>query len=226
MQRLEPWLLFLSVLGILFIPSPKGLWWLVLMGLAISNAIRRWRDAWAWFSLQSMGEMLRSFLWVPGIILLYFAMHSYAPQFVHASPATDHLVGRHRMVVDVHLPDGSVHRSAWLYLRIQQKRGRIDIFGQVLPDDDSARAIFNFEGVASFGDYIRNSLDGYRNPIPFRILRASIPWKGTVTGRRGKGLQRLIHQGRGTIGFNRVGEMLGKPLNLELQTNQGLSLRN
>lgn len=212
LQRLQPWILFISILAILFVPGPKGIWWLVLLVLAITNAVRRWKEAWTWFSLQSMGEMLRACLWIPGIVLLYFALHAYAPQFVHASPTHDMLTGKHRLVVDLHLPDGSVHRRAWLFLRIEPKRGRIDLFGEVLEDDDSARALFDFEAVASYGDYLRSSLDGFRPGIPFQVKSGHIPWKDST---------QTLH-GRGTLGFNRK----GKPLYLSLETREGLSLRD
>lgn len=212
LQRVEPWLIFLSILAILFLPYPKGIWWLVLLGLAIVNTWRRWNEAWTWFSLESIGEMLRAALWVPGIVLLYFALHAYLPQFVHASPSTEQLDGRHKMVVDIKLSDGTQYSRAWLLLRVQRKRGRIDLFGQVLPEDTSARALFDFEAVASYADYIRASLDGFHTRIGFRVLRGHIPW--TQPDR--------ILRGQGSIGFNKR----GKPLHLSLQTDRGLSLED
>ena len=191
---------------------PKGVWWLILLALAPINAARRWKEAWTWFSLQSMGEMLRAFLWVPGIILLYFGLHTYAPQFVHTSPSNTSPTGRHRMVVDLHMPDGTVHRRAWLFLQLAPKRGRIDIFGSVTQEDDSARALFDFEAVASYGDYIRSSLDAFRPGISFRIKRGRIPWADSAQD---------LH-GRGLLGFNPA----GKPLHLSLETRQGLSLKD
>ena len=116
------------------------------------------------------------------------------------------------MVVDLHMPDGSVHRGAWLFLRVAPKRSRIDLFGEVIQEDDSARALFAFEGVASYGDYIRSSLEGFRPRITFRIKGGHIPWAKST---------RTLH-GYGSLGFNPA----GKPLHLSLKTDHGLSLED
>jgi len=93
LNRLEPWLIFLSILAILFVPVGKGYYWLVLLAVACVNLVRRWREAWQWVSLDSMGNLVTGIAWAPLIVFLYLFLHGVAPGLVHTLPSFDAVPG-------------------------------------------------------------------------------------------------------------------------------------
>ncbi|MEZ5990520.1 MAG: hypothetical protein R3F30_15685 [Planctomycetota bacterium] len=198
LERLEPWLCLIAIVGILFLPGDKTPFWLVLVLLALVTAIRKWKEGWRFFSLDSMGETMRAALLVPGVLLAMFFAHEWFPGFVHGTPDTSHFAQRYRWTVDLALPGHEEAHGLPMSLTLERKRSRILIDGKVT--DEHGRAVFVFDATASWGDYVRAAVDGFHDGLPVDM------GEGRATG-----LPRRFHAG----GRLQLSED-GRPLRLRL----------
>ncbi len=91
LDRLEPWAIFLSILGILFAPVGKPWCWAVLTVVCAVRVVRAWHDGWQYFSSETMSDVLSAVGFLVAVPLLYSWLHSAAPSFVHERPTTQGL---------------------------------------------------------------------------------------------------------------------------------------
>ena len=91
LERIEPWAIFLSILGILFLSSGKGLFWLVLFGVSCVRVVRAWSDSWRWFSLETLADLRSALGWLVAIVVLYFGLGRIAPSLAYSKPSLDGL---------------------------------------------------------------------------------------------------------------------------------------
>ncbi len=81
--RAEPWILFLAVLGLLLLPGGRAYCWAAILAVLAARAVARWREAWRFFSLETIGAFVRTVLLLLGVILLIFFLQQRAPGWLH-----------------------------------------------------------------------------------------------------------------------------------------------
>ncbi|GEM_PF-5785433 len=80
-HRAEPWILFLSILLLPFLREGRGICWSAIFGILLIRSVLRWREAWKYFSLDTIGNFVRSLLVLCSFVLLLFFLHGIAPDW-------------------------------------------------------------------------------------------------------------------------------------------------
>lgn len=192
LNRLEPWALFLSILAILFVPWGKGFWWATLIAVGCVRLVRAWRDAWQYFSLETMRDVLSGGVFLTTTVVLYFALHHLAPGFVHDPPDLGHLDA-----TELVLRFESRGQAGRLEIR---KQGE-DEFGVHVFVDPSQLATPAVRGVLRVHDLLMASADQFRTAIPIRDLTGPVgaSCSGTIQlDRAGSPITIMVRKGSET----------------------------
>ncbi len=83
--RVEPWAFLVAILGILFAP-PKGVFWFLLIAVALLRTLRLWREKWQAYRPDTAAQFLHALITVPILILLYFGLARVWPSIVYQHP--------------------------------------------------------------------------------------------------------------------------------------------
>lgn len=178
-DRLEPWALFLSILGIVFVPWGKSLWWAVVILVSLIRVVRAWRQSGTYFSLETMSDVIGAGTCLLFAIALYFFFHQAWPGLVHDQPDVGGLV---RDDYVIRWREGGTGRLAIAraneHFKVRVWRERTGV-----PD---------LHAVLRMRDLTRASGEGFRSPVPLGELRG-----------------RLAETGPGTLDFGPDGEPVG-----------------
>ncbi|MFQ5505288.1 MAG: hypothetical protein ACE5F1_10875 [Planctomycetota bacterium] len=92
--------MFLSILAILLVPFGKGYWWSLLIGTTLIKIVRYWREAWEYFSLDTISRVISAVLGIPVLLLLYFLFSFTSPSLIHGPPSFESLIGTYPLRSD------------------------------------------------------------------------------------------------------------------------------
>ena len=213
LDRLEPWAVFLPILGILFLDSGKSVFWLVLFCVSLIKLLRAWQETWSQFSPDAMRELVGTFLVIPALGLLYIALHGFSPGFVHDLPDTSSMLGVvHKMTASVQLENESASNgwSGQLLLSIKEAKGGFELYGVLGADD--ARDKLYFEARLNMDDVIRSASNAYKSPLVVHDFNA---WLENAN-------DSIVYRAYGVLELNET----GKPRSIQINNPDGFIFKS
>ncbi len=160
-DRLEPWAVLLSLVGIVFWQH-KGVCWAVLVGVGVVKVVRTWSEAFTPFSHDTIADLLRALGFLGTVLALYFTLHALWPAMAHRDP-------RLTFSKNYTLHLGEAAAAAELRIESEGHDWRVT-FGAVR----DGQLVQGASGTLYRSDVIRGFSEGFARPMRLRGLTGNL----------------------------------------------------